>query len=58
VEALPIQEREVFSLVWYHELTQAEAAEILQCAEITVRRHWLEARRRLGAVLRGSDALP
>jgi RNA polymerase sigma-70 factor (ECF subfamily) len=58
VEALPDAERRVFELLWYHEMTQAEAAAILQCSEITVRRRWLEARRRLGAVLRGSAALP
>jgi RNA polymerase sigma-70 factor (ECF subfamily) len=58
VEALPGQEREVFSLLWYHELTQVEAAAVLRCSEITVRRHWVEARRRLGAVLRGSAAVP
>jgi len=34
-------------------LTQAEAAAVLQVAEITVRRHWLAARRRLGALLAG-----
>jgi RNA polymerase sigma-70 factor (ECF subfamily) len=49
VEALPEKECQVFELLYYQELTQAEAARVLQVAEITVRRHWLAARRRLGA---------
>ncbi len=53
VEALPEKEREVFELLWYQEMTQAEAARVLQVGESTVRRHWLLARRRLGAFLRG-----
>jgi RNA polymerase sigma-70 factor (ECF subfamily) len=52
VEGLPEKERQVFELLWYQELTQAEAAAVLQVAESTVRRHWLAARRRLGAFLR------
>src|SRR5262249_47056813 len=47
VEALPEKQREVFELLWYQEMTQAEAAAILGVAESTVRRHWLAARRRL-----------
>jgi RNA polymerase sigma-70 factor (ECF subfamily) len=53
VEALPEKERHVFELLYYQELTQAEAAHVLRVAEITVRRHWLAARRRLGAFLTG-----
>jgi RNA polymerase sigma-70 factor (ECF subfamily) len=53
VEALPEKECQVFELLYYQELTQAEAAAVLQVAEITVRRHWLAARRRLGAFLIG-----
>jgi RNA polymerase sigma factor (sigma-70 family) len=52
VEKLPEEERDVFDLLWYQELTQAEAAAVLEVAEITVRRRWLAARRRLGAILR------
>jgi RNA polymerase sigma-70 factor (ECF subfamily) len=55
VEALPEKEREVFELLWYQEMTQAEAAAVLRVAEITVRRHWLVARRRLGAFLKGEE---
>jgi RNA polymerase sigma-70 factor (ECF subfamily) len=47
VEALPEKDRRVFELLWYQEMTQAEAA-VLGVAESTVRRHWLLARRRLG----------
>jgi RNA polymerase sigma-70 factor (ECF subfamily) len=53
VEALPEKEREVFELLWYQEMTQAEAAAVLQMGESTVRRHWLSARRRLGTCLEG-----
>jgi RNA polymerase sigma-70 factor (ECF subfamily) len=55
VEALPEKERKVFELLWYQEMTQAEAAAVLGVGESTVRRHWLLARRRLGAFLRGAD---
>jgi RNA polymerase sigma factor (sigma-70 family) len=53
VAALPERERDVFELLWYQEITQAEAAAILQVSESTVRRNWLVARRRLGTFLRG-----
>lgn len=55
VGALPEKEREVFELLWYQEMTQAEAAAVLHVAEITVRRHWLAARRRLGTFLKGEQ---
>jgi RNA polymerase sigma-70 factor (ECF subfamily) len=55
VEGLPDKERQVFELLWYQELTQAEAASILQVAESTIRRHWLAARRRLGKLLRDAQ---
>jgi RNA polymerase sigma-70 factor (ECF subfamily) len=51
VEALPDDEREVFNLLWYEELTQAEAAEILGIAVRTVIRRWQAARVRLYRVL-------
>jgi RNA polymerase sigma-70 factor (ECF subfamily) len=44
VDALPETEREVFDLVWYQGLTQAEAAQVLGVAEVTVRRRWMAAR--------------
>jgi RNA polymerase sigma-70 factor (ECF subfamily) len=56
VETLPEKDREVFELLWYQEMSQTEAAAMLFVAESTVRRHWLTARRRLGAFLRGTTA--
>jgi len=44
VETLPEIEQKVFDLLWYHELPQAEAAEILQVSERQVRRYWQSAR--------------
>jgi RNA polymerase sigma-70 factor (ECF subfamily) len=52
--ALPEEEREVFDLLWYQGLTQAEAAEVLRVAEVTVRRRWLAARLRLQELLKGA----
>jgi RNA polymerase sigma factor (sigma-70 family) len=44
VECLPEFEKKVFELLWYHELKQAEAAELLQISERQLRRHWQSAR--------------
>jgi len=43
VEALPVEEREVVSLIFYHGWTQLEVAELLHCSERSVRRHWNSA---------------
>jgi len=51
VDALPEEERDVFTLLWYEELTQAEAAEILGIAVRTVIRRWQAARVRLYRML-------
>lgn len=40
VEGLPVEEREVVGLVFYHGMTQAEVALILNVSERTVRRWW------------------
>jgi RNA polymerase sigma-70 factor (ECF subfamily) len=53
VEALPAAEREVFGLLWYHGLTQAEAAAVLRISQATVKRWWQAARFRLQERLRG-----
>jgi RNA polymerase sigma factor (sigma-70 family) len=53
VDTLPEQEREVFDLLWYRELTQAEAAALLGISEATLKRRWLAARRRLHQTLKG-----
>jgi RNA polymerase sigma factor (sigma-70 family) len=44
IDALPEVLREVFDLVWYQELTHAEAALILDVSVKTVSRRWREAR--------------
>ena len=51
VDSLPEPAREVFDLIWYQELSQAEAADILNVATITVKRRWLSARIHLQAFL-------
>jgi RNA polymerase sigma-70 factor (ECF subfamily) len=52
-EALPEEEREVFDLLWYQGLPQAEAAGLLGVSERTVKRRWQAARLRLHEALRG-----
>ncbi len=46
-EALPEQEREVFDLLFYQGLSQADAAEALGVSEVTVKRRWRSARMEL-----------
>jgi RNA polymerase sigma-70 factor (ECF subfamily) len=55
VAALAEPEREVFELLWYHGLTQAEAAEVLCVSVPTVKRRWLAARLDLQEALRGGS---
>jgi RNA polymerase sigma factor (sigma-70 family) len=55
-EALPEGERDVFELLWYHDLTQAEAAALLGVCERTIIRRWQAARLKLAPVLQGSLA--
>jgi RNA polymerase sigma factor (sigma-70 family) len=57
VERLPEEQRAVFDLLWYHDLTRAEAAAVLGVSEPTVKRRWLEARLRLQAALGGDAGL-
>jgi len=60
VERLPADEREVFDLIWYQELSQGEAARLLGVSERTVKRRWASARLRLhkllGELLPGHEA--
>ena len=56
VDRLPVTEREVFSLTFYHGWTQARIAELLQVSDRQVRRLWVGACRQLAAALGG--ALP
>ncbi len=51
-ERLPAAERCVFELRWYHGLTWAEAAAVLNLSEATVKRRWLDARLRLRDLLK------
>ena len=53
VAALGEADRELFDLLWYQGLTQAEAAAILGVTERTVNSRWLAARVRLGDSLGG-----
>ncbi len=52
-EALPDEAREVFDLIWYQGLTQAEAAAVLGVTERVVRWRWRDARLTLHKSLRG-----
>jgi RNA polymerase sigma factor (sigma-70 family) len=55
VENLPTREREVVSLVFYHEWSQAQVAELFQVDVRTIRRWWESALVRLHAVMTDSD---
>jgi RNA polymerase sigma-70 factor (ECF subfamily) len=51
VEKLPPEEREAVDLLWYQELSQEEAAELLGVDKSTVKRRWRRAREKLAHVL-------
>jgi RNA polymerase sigma-70 factor (ECF subfamily) len=53
IEALPTDQLEIFDLLFYQGLTQAEAAGILGISERTVKRRWSEARQALYDALGG-----
>jgi RNA polymerase sigma factor (sigma-70 family) len=53
VDNLVAADRELFDLLWYQGLTQAEAATVLGVTERTVNSHWLAARVRLSDSLGG-----
>jgi RNA polymerase sigma factor (sigma-70 family) len=59
VETLEAEEREVFSLVFYHGWTQPQIAELFQVDERTIRRRWravcLTLQEKLGADIPGSS---
>lgn len=50
-EALPEEEREVVSILWYEGLSQPEAASVLGVSLATVKRRWQAARLRLFELL-------
>jgi RNA polymerase sigma-70 factor (ECF subfamily) len=56
IEKLPEEEREVFDLLWYHDMPQAEAAALLGVSERTLQRRWRSARRLLAGVLPADPA--
>ena len=51
---LPDDLRAVFDLLWYHGLTQAEAAALLGVAVPTVKLRWMKARLGVQQTLGGS----
>jgi RNA polymerase sigma-70 factor (ECF subfamily) len=53
VEQLPVEEREVVGLVFYHGWTQPQVAELFQVDERTVRRRWRAAALKLTEALGG-----
>lgn len=55
VDQLPEEEREVFDLLWYHELSQEQVAAMLDVSVRTVRRRWRSARLLLHDVLGLAD---
>jgi len=44
IDTLPEDDREVFNLLWYDGLSQAEAAVVLGVSERTLKRRWREAK--------------
>jgi RNA polymerase sigma-70 factor (ECF subfamily) len=54
VGRLPDDERAVFDLLWYQELSQGEAAMLLSISERTLKRRWASARLRLHELLAGT----
>ena len=53
VEQLPDDEREVFDLIFYQELSQADAAELLGISVRTIKRRWRSAKLILHEVMNG-----
>jgi RNA polymerase sigma-70 factor (ECF subfamily) len=48
VQSLPEEERQVFDLLWFQDLTQEEAASVLTISLATLKRRWASARLQLG----------
>jgi len=55
VESLPVDERAVVDLLFVHDLTQEEAAQVLGWSVRTVKRRWQEARIRLQQAIESGD---
>jgi RNA polymerase sigma-70 factor (ECF subfamily) len=56
IDRLPEADRVLFDLVHYQGLEQAEAAALLGLPLRTLKRHWQQAKLRLGELLGGADA--
>ncbi|HTQ41021.1 MAG TPA: sigma-70 family RNA polymerase sigma factor [Pirellulales bacterium] len=57
VDSLPPEEREIVDLLWYQQLTQEQAAELLGVTTRTIRRRWQDARYKLSKARLG-EPLP
>jgi RNA polymerase sigma-70 factor (ECF subfamily) len=55
VEQLADADKEVFDLLWYQQLSQGEAAQLLNISERTVKRRWASARLKLHEALGGQS---
>jgi RNA polymerase sigma-70 factor (ECF subfamily) len=55
IDKLPEEERQVVDLLFFHGLTQPEAAETLGMHEDTIKRRWARARIKLAGLLEGYD---
>jgi RNA polymerase sigma factor (sigma-70 family) len=55
VEQLADEDKEVFDLLWYQQLSQAEAAQLLNVSERTIKRRWASARLKLHEALGGQS---
>jgi RNA polymerase sigma factor (sigma-70 family) len=55
VSTLPDNEQAIFELVWYLEMSQEQAAAVLQISRSAVQRAWLSARLRLGKFLQDME---
>jgi len=53
IDRLPDEEREIFDLLWYQGLSQAEAASLLNVSERTIKRRWQSARLKIHEALHG-----
>ena len=53
VDQLPVEEREVVGLVFYHGWTQQQIAELFQVDERTIRRRWVSACNKLREMVGG-----
>ena len=51
IEGLPDESREMFDLLWYHELSQEQASELVGVGVRQIKRRWREAKLQLAASL-------